>query len=173
VTTDIVALVSWVITAGFGISLFVTWLARGGLTQHPRGRWFTVNLPPPYFPAPLVFSHALLATGGLGVWIAHLLLHSLVAAWIALFMLLPVAVFGFSMFGRWLGSRRLRAGALSLPPRTSSIPDLGRPRLLPRSLILAESRLPALLVACHGVFGATTIVLVLAAATGIVERLTT
>jgi manganese efflux pump family protein len=173
VTTDIAALVTWVITAGFGISLFVTWLARGGLTQHPRGRWFTVNLPPPYFPAPLVFSHTLLATGGLGVWIVHLLFHSLVAAWIALFMLLPVAVFGFSMFGRWLGSRRLRVAAPALSRRTSSIPDPWRPGTLPRSLILAESRLPALLVLCHGVFGATTIVLVLATATGMVQRLTT
>jgi manganese efflux pump family protein len=172
VTTDIAALVSWVITAGFGISLFVTWLARGGLTQHPRGKWFSVNLPPPYFPAPLVFSHALLATGGLGVWIVHLLFHSPVAAWIALFMLLPVAVFGFSMFGRWLGSRRLRMRALSPPQSRSSIHDLRRTRLLPRSLILAESRLPALVVVCHGVFGATTIVLVLAATTGMVQRLT-
>ena len=169
-TMDIAALVAWVITAGFGISLFVIWLARGGLAQHPRGKWFSINLPPPYFPAPLVFSHVLMATGGLGVWVAHLLLHSSVAAWIALFFLLPVAVFGFSMFGRWLGSRRLRAGRLSLPQVGSSIPDRGGPRRLPRSLILAESRLPALVVICHGVFGATTIVLVLSAAIGVIER---
>jgi hypothetical protein len=68
-TTDIAALVTWVITAGFGLSLFGTWLARGGLTQHPRGRWMTVNLPPPYFPAPLVFRFTLIATSacdGLG-----------------------------------------------------------------------------------------------------------
>lgn len=165
-TADIAALVTWVFTAGFGLSLFFTWLARGGLTQHTRGRWWTVNLPPPYFPAPLVFSHALLATGGLAVWIAYLLSNSRVAAWIALFMLLPVAVFGFSMFGRWLGSRRLHVAALPIPRRPSSIPDVRRPRTLNRSLMLAESRLPALLVACHGVFGATTIVLVLASATG-------
>jgi hypothetical protein len=146
----VLALVTWVITAGFGFSLFGTWLARGGLTQHPRGKWMSVSLPPPYFPAPLVFTHALLAAGGLVVWIAYLLLHARVLAWIALLMLLPVAVFGFSMFGRWLGSRRLRVAA--------------QPR---RAGVLAESRLPIVLVAVHGLFGATTIVLVLATATGI------
>jgi hypothetical protein len=166
VRTDIAALVTWVITAGFGSSLFLTWLARGGLAQQPRSKWLTVSLPPPYFPAPLVFSHILLATGGLGVWIVHLLFRSVVAAWIAFFMLLPVALFGFSMFGRWLGSRRLRVTALP-PARRSSIPDPVRPGMLPRSQTLAESRLPALVVACHGVFGAATIVLVLAAATGV------
>jgi len=171
VTADIAALLTWVITAGFGLSLFATWLARGGLTQHSRSRWLTVRLPPPYFPAPLVFSHVLLATGGLGIWIAHLLLHSLVAAWGALLMLLPVAIFGFSMFGRWLGSRRLRVAALPLPGHISPMSGPLRPRALPRSLVLAESRLPALLVACHGVFGAMTIALVLAAATGLVVRL--
>jgi hypothetical protein len=159
-TTDVAALVTWVITAGFGFSLFGTWLARGGLTQRPRSSWLTVNLPPPYFPAPLVFSHVLLAAAGLVVWIVHLLLRSRLAAWVALLMLLPVVVFGFSMFGRWLGSRRLRVGALRLPSPS------GPSRTLPRSLTLAESRLPVLLVACHGVFGATTIVLVLASATG-------
>jgi hypothetical protein len=167
-TTDVLALVTWVITAGFGFSLFGTWLARGGLTQRPRSSWLTVNLPPPYFPAPLVFSHVLLAAAGLVVWIVHLLLRSRLAAWIALLMLLPVAVFGFSMFGRWLGSRRLRVGARPPPPPSgrSPIPDTRPSRTLPRSPMLAESRLPVLLVVCHGVFGATTIVLVLASATG-------
>src|SRR5215472_7966694 len=129
------ALVTWVITAGFGMSLFVTWLARGGLTQQPRRAWLTVRLPPPYFPAPLVFSHILLATGGLLVWIVHLLSHSPVAAWIALFMLLPVATFGFSMFGRWLGSRRLRV--VPLLARHSSHPGPWPPPR-PRALMLAE-----------------------------------
>lgn len=165
-TTDIAALATWVITAGFGLSLFVTWLARGGLSQHPPTRWLTVNLPPPYFPAPLVFAHVLVATGGLGVWIAYLLVHSAVLAWIALFMLLPVAVVGFSMFGRWLGSRRLRLAALPESSRRSPVQNPRRAWTRPRPATLPESRLPVILVACHGVFGATTIVLVLATAAG-------
>lgn len=166
-TTGIAALATWVITAGFGLSLFVTWLARGGLTQHPRTRWLTVNLPPPYFPALLVFSHVLLATGGLGVWIVHLLTHSRGLAWISLLMLLPVAIFGFSMFGRWLGSRRLRLQALPGRRRPSAIAEPRLPARLLRPRELAESRLPIILVACHGVFGATTIALVLATAAGL------
>jgi hypothetical protein len=151
---DVAALLTWVITASFGFSLFGTWLARGGLTQQPRRQWLTVNLPPPYFPAPLVFAHVALAAGGLVVWIAYLLVRARGLAWIALFMLLPVAVFGFSMFGRWLGSRRRRLRPL--PPADGS-PS-------PRPRMLAESRLPIVLVACHGVFGATTILLVLVTA---------
>lgn len=142
-TTGVAALATWVVTAGFGSSLFVTWLARGGITQHPRGRRLTIRLPPPYFPAPLVFAHLLMAAGGLVVWIGYLITDSAVLAWTALFVLLPVAVFGFSMFGRWLGSRRLRVAAVS------------------RDKVLAESRLPTILVICHGTFGGTTIVLVL------------
>jgi hypothetical protein len=166
VTTDIAALATWVVTAAFGISLFVTWLARGGLTQHPSARWLSVRLPPPYFPAPLVFSHVLLATGGLVVWIAHLLLGSTDLAWVALFMLLPVALLGFSMFGRWLGSRRLRVARLPAPRSPAAVSNPRRPRR-PASGTLPESRLPVILVACHGVFGATTIVLALAAAVGL------
>ncbi len=43
----VAALATWVVTAGFGSPLFITWLARGGVTQHPRGRRLTVRLPPP------------------------------------------------------------------------------------------------------------------------------
>ena len=81
-----------------------------------------------------------------------------------------LASFGITcgMFGRWLGSRRLRLSAppLLLPPRRfSAIRDV-RPGPPARPRMLAESRLPALVVACHGIFGATTIVLVLAAVVG-------
>ena len=143
------ALATWVVTAGFGSPLFISWLVRGGVSQHPRGRRLTVRLPPPYFPAPLVFSHLLAAAGGLIIWIGYLMTDSAVLAWIALFVLLLVALFGFSMFGRWLGSRRLRVAAVS------------------DDRVLAESRLPTILVLCHGAFGATTIVLVLLATIGV------
>lgn len=148
-TSGVAALATWVVTAGFGSSLFITWLARGGVTQHPPRRRLTVRLPPPYFPALLVFSHLLLAAGGLVIWVSYLMTDSAVLAWIALFVLLPVAVFGFSMFARWLGSRRLRVAAVS------------------RDKVLAESRLPTILVLCHGVFGATTIALVLLTTIGV------
>ena len=166
-TTGSAALATWVVTAGFGLSLFVTWLAHGGLSQHPPSRWLTVNLPPPYFPAPLIFTHVILATGGLGVWIAYLVKDSPVLAWIALLMLVPVAAVGFTMFGRWLGSRRLRQAALPGSQRLSAVPDPRRAGTSPRAATLPESRLPVILVACHGLFGATTIVLVLATATGV------
>jgi hypothetical protein len=145
--TGVAAVVAWIVTAGFGLTLFGTWLRRGGITQHTRRDLLALNLPPPCFPAPLVLSHLVLAAGGLLVWIAYLLTGSRVLALIAALALLPVALFGFSMFGRWLGSRRLRV-------------DPGPGRMLP------EARLPSAIVLCHGL-GATTIVLVLLATGGV------
>jgi hypothetical protein len=113
-TTGVAALATWVVTAGFGSSLFITWLARGGVTQHPPRRRLTVRLPPPYFPALLVFSHLLLAAGGQVIWVSYLMTDSAVLAWIALFVLLPVAVFGFRHV-RPLAGQPAPSGCSGLP----------------------------------------------------------
>jgi hypothetical protein len=89
------ALITWFVTAGFGSYLFGTWLVRGGLSQLP----LAFDRPPSYFPAPLVFGHAIMATTGLVVWITYLFTDLKVLAWVAFTILLPVDLFGFSMFG--------------------------------------------------------------------------
>ena len=141
------ALITWVGTVGFGSYLFGTWLARGGLSQLP----LAFNRPPSYFPAPLVFGHVIMATTGLLVWIAYLLTDWKVLAWVAFTILLPVDLFGFSMFGRWLGSRRARVAIFGMDR------DRGP----------AESRLPMAVVFSHGLCAGTTVLLVLATAVGI------
>lgn len=87
----------------------------------------------------LVFTHFALAAIGLVLWIVYLVAESTALAWVAFVLLLPVALLGFAMLARWIPARR--SGT-------------------------AESRFPVPVVAGHGLFAATTLVLVLLAALG-------
>ena len=82
----------------------------------------------------LVFGHFALAVIGLILWIIYLVNDSDALAWVAFIVLLPVALLGFTMLARWI------------PARRSST---------------AESRFPVAVVAGHGLFAATTLVLAL------------
>ena len=87
----------------------------------------------------LVFSHFVLAVVGLLAWIGYLLDGGDTLAWLAFGLLLPVALLGFVMFARWLPARRGSA---------------------------AESGFPLAVVLGHGLFAATTLVLVFLTALG-------
>jgi uncharacterized membrane protein len=126
----VAALITWLITAVGGFIMLGVWLSRGG---HQPGSGSRL------VPA-LVFSHFTLAVIGLVVFIVHLVVGGAALAWIAFVLLLPVAVLGFTMFGRWLSSRRSAT---------------------------AESRFPVVVVIGHGLFAATTLVLVLLTALGV------
>lgn len=132
---DVAALVAWLVTAGGGVYLFGTWLAHGGMS---RGDGAGTRLP-----LMLILSHAGLAAAGLIVWIAYLVLDDASALpWIALALLVAVALLGFTMFFRWLPARRRTTGEVAL----------------------AEQRFPAIVVVAHGLLAVTTVVLVLLAA---------
>ena len=88
----------------------------------------------------LVFSHFALAVVGLVLWIIYLVVDRTALAWVAFVLLLPVALLGFTMLARWIPARRTDT---------------------------AESRFPVPVVVGHGLFAATTLVLVLLAALGI------
>jgi hypothetical protein len=88
----------------------------------------------------LVFTHFALAAVGLVLWIIYLAVDKPVLAWVAFVLLLPVAGLGFTMLARWLPARRTD---------------------------VAESRFPVPVVIGHGLFAATTLVLVLLAALGV------
>ncbi len=152
-SAGVAALLLWIVTAGFGFFLFGTWLARGGVTQRSGDSRMTFSLPPPYFPAPLVFIHWLLAAAGLLVWVVYLVIDVDALAWIAFVSLLPVALIGFSMFSRWVGSRRARVVAMQAGVNRGP----------------AESHLPSAVVFCHGLFGSTTLVLVLFVSMGVLH----
>ena len=127
----LIALITWLVTAAGGFFMLFRWMGRGG---HRPGSASRLS-------SPLVYLHFLLAAVGLVVWIVYLAIDSDALTWVAFILLLPTALLGFTMFARWLGSRR-----------TDSVP---------------ESGFPVPVVLGHGVFAATTLVLVLLTALGI------
>lgn len=126
----IAALVTWLITALGGFVMLGMYVSRGG---HRGGG--ASRLTPG-----LVFSHFLLAVAGLVLWIIYLFVGGDALAWVTFVVLLPVALLGFTMFARWLSSRRDQT---------------------------AESRFPVPVVLGHGLFAAATLVLVLLVALGV------
>lgn len=133
------ALITWLLTAGGGFVLLSIWLARGGMKSQPAGN----RIKPP-----LIMSHFVLAATGLVLWIVYVVNDSSTLAWIALALLLVVALLGFTMFGIWLRRRQARA--------RGAAPDTP-----------AEQHFPVLIVGLHGLLAATTLVLVLLAAAGV------
>jgi hypothetical protein len=106
-------------------------------------------------PARLVYGHFVLAAGGLVVWIIYVFTDSDALAWIAFVDLLVVAVGGFLMFGIWAKHRQAAATAGTA---TAASAGGGAP---------AEQSFPVAVIGAHGLFAATTIVLVLLTALGV------
>ena len=123
------------------IAALITWLitAVGGFVM--LGMWISRGGHRPdsgsRLAPGLVFGHFALAAIGLVLWIVYVAIDSDALAWVAFILLLPVALLGFTMLARWIPARR--SGT-------------------------AESRFPVPVVAAHGLFAATTLVLALLAA---------
>lgn len=148
------ALVTWVVTAGFGFYMLSTWVRAGGARQTAG----TAS----NFPPPVVFTHFLLAAGGLVVWIIYLAADKDALAWVAFVDLVVVAGIGDVLVLRWLRDRR-KGSAPST--RAASVPgDTSRPGA---ATTLAEQQIPSGVVAAHGVFAVATVVLVLLVALGV------
>jgi hypothetical protein len=137
-SVGLLALLSWLATAAFGTFLLYLWAGRAA--RSTRGR-FSYGRPPPYIPRWAVVAHVGLAVGGLAAWLGTIVLVDELA-YIALPVLVTVALLGTGMFVRWLGSRRARRAALAINRAPS------------------ESRLPTVAVISHGLFGVMTVVLV-------------
>jgi uncharacterized membrane protein len=127
----IAALIAWLVTAVAGFVMLGIWISGGGHRPESASR-----LTPG-----LVFTHFPVAVAGLVLWIVYLAVGSTALAWIAFVLLLAVAVVGFTMFARWLTSRRSERAA--------------------------ESRFPMAVVLGHGLVAAGTLVLVLLSALGV------
>ena len=141
---SIAALVTWLITAGFGFFMLARWIRHGGLRAGGAAT---------HFPAVRVFSHFLLAAAGLIVWIVYLVTDMSVLAWVAVADLVLVALLGGLLVRRWAADGRaaMRAGSRS---------DAAE-------LDLAEQHIPRAPVVLHGVFAVSTLVLVLLTAVGV------
>ncbi|GII92991.1 hypothetical protein [Sinosporangium siamense] len=133
---NIAALITWIITALGGFYMLGTWLARGGA----RGG--------SHLPVPVIFGHFALAATGLIIWIIYLIIDMNVLAWIALGLLVLVAVLGFVMLSRWIPVYRSRTAALAAGELTTP----------------AERHFPVAVVAGHGLFAVATVILVLLSA---------
>src|SRR4051812_185929 len=94
----IASLVAWVLTAGGGFVMLARWISRGGLRQQGGGGT--------RFPAGLVFGHFGLAAAGLILWIVYLAVDADALTWVAVVLLIVVALLGFTLFARWLPTRR-------------------------------------------------------------------
>src|SRR5919199_5391814 len=138
-----VALATWVLTAGGGFFMLGLWLKHGGMQQSDQ--------PGARIRAARILSHFGLAAIGLVLWIVYVASDSEALAWIAFALLLIVALLGFSMLAIWLrqrgrGPTTATAGPAASPP--------------------AEQHFPVAVVVVHGLFAATTLVLVVLTAAG-------
>ena len=131
------ALITWIITAGFGFYMLSVWLRNGG---HRTGS---------HFAPPMVFGHFLLAAGGLVVWIVYVIVDSSPLAWIAFVDLLVVATLGDLLVLRWYRDRKVVSHTVGSMSASGG---------------LAEQQIPSGVVALHGIFAVTTVVLVLLSA---------
>jgi hypothetical protein len=136
---SVVALATWMITIFFGLILLVIWII-----EYDREFQSTAAT---RLPVPVISGHALLALGGLLLWISYLLLDEERLAWAAAAVLGAVAVLGLIMAARWFGVYR----AYDDPG-----PSLTRSTTAP-----PERHFPLPVVVAHGVLAVTTLVLVL------------
>jgi hypothetical protein len=140
---SIAALITWLITAGFGSFMLARWVSHGGLRRAGGGAT--------HFAPARVFSHFLLALAGLIVWIAYLVTSNSVLAWSACADLGLVARLGGLLVSRGAKAGRAAAGAGGPSPGVD----------------LAEQHIPRAPVVLHGIFATSTLVLVLLSAVGI------
>jgi hypothetical protein len=143
---NIAALIAWIVTAGGGFYLLITWARHGGARTPGASR----------FPPALILGHAALAAAGLVVWLVFLAAGTAALAWIAFGLLVPIAALGFTMFFRWIPAYRDRPAVRHAGPGTPAATDLAP----------AERHFPAAVVGLHGLLAVTTVFLVLLAALG-------
>jgi len=157
---SLIALVTWIITVGGGLYLLSIWLIEYDKEFQSVA---ATRLPPA-----VLTSHAILALGGLFVWIGYVIVDEENLAWIALAIILTAASLGVTMAIRWISVYRstratkrslaeLKAGRLTLIGGPGDISTLE----LARDLGPPERNFPLVVVLAHGVFAAATITLVL------------
>ena len=163
---SLIALATWIVTAGFGLYLLSIWL----IEYDKDFQSVTATRLPPA----VLTSHVLFAGGGLLAWIGYLILDQDRLAWTAVVAVLTAATLGVTMAIRWVGvyragraSKRRQAELAAAPHAVLAGPgavatleqaaDLGPP----------ERNFPLPVVIAHGAFAAATITLVLLTALGV------
>jgi manganese efflux pump family protein len=139
----VVALISWIVTALAGATLFGIWLSRGGLRrQGPAAS---------RFPPALIFGPPILAATGLVIWIIYVASDTDALRWVAFAILVVVAALGFTMARLWRQERAATVAAAGAD----------------RTVLPPEQHFPVPLIGVHGLLALTTLILVLLTALGI------
>jgi manganese efflux pump family protein len=154
-TLGLVALVTWLITAGLGTAMTARWIAHGGLRRARAGH---AQVPPT-----MIVAHFGLAVTGLLAWIAYLVTGLTSVAWTASGLLLPVIGLGMAMLILSLPERSLGATAIPASQATPADPAPGPVIDDPPP----ARHPPTLIVAAHGVFAMATILFAILAAVGL------
>jgi hypothetical protein len=141
---SLAALITWLITAGGGLLLLTIWLIE-------YDREFQ-SAAATRLPVPVISAHALLAVGGLVVWVAYLITDASRLAWATVLILATVAILGITMAARWIKVYR----AHETVARGARARITGPP----------ERNFPLPVVIGHGIFAAVTFILVLLTALG-------
>ena len=163
-----VALIVWFVTALWGLYMLAVWLIENDATRQGSAA--------SRLPLPVILSHVTFAVTGLVVWVVYLLVDRPVLAWIAVGILVAIALLGLTMFARWIPVYRMADDEVSVPVAAmsggglaatpeaapSGVPGVGSLGELP-----AEGSFPLLIVLAHGVFAVSTVVLVVLTALGI------
>jgi hypothetical protein len=90
----VVALVTWLSTAGGGLYLLAVWLIEYDREFQTAAKT--------RLPIPVISAHALLAMTGLVIWTAYLFTDNRALAWTSLAILGAVVALGLAMAARWL-----------------------------------------------------------------------
>lgn len=163
---SVIALFTWVITILAGLFLLAIWL----IEYDPDFQRAAATR----LPVPVISTHAILAIGGLGVWVTYLITDEDDFAYATLAILASVVTLGITMAVRWLrvyrsSARpqrtpvRAEAPARSTAGRSVFEPDVPADRPEPPSadLVPPERHFPLPVVIGHGLFAMATLVLVL------------
>jgi hypothetical protein len=136
------ALITWFAAVLLGLFMLTVWLIENDVTDR--------FVAPTRLPVVIIFAHLSLAAVGLATWVAYLVLDRLALAWTAIGILGGIAALGATMFLRWIPVYRgpARSAAPTQPP--------GGVRAIP-----AEGNFPVVVVAAHGLFAVSTLVLAL------------
>ena len=139
--------ITWFAAVLMGLYMLTVWLIENDVTDRGTS--------PSRLPVPVIFTHLGLAATGLTVWVAYLIVGRKALAWAAIGILVAVALLGATMFARWIPVYRGPEQPASPVPGTGGV--LSAP---------AERNFPVAVVAAHGVFAVTTLVLALITALG-------
>ena len=143
---SVVALLSWIVTAFFGLYLLAVWLIENDVTD----KGATASR----LPAPVILAHVLLAVTGLVIWVIHLLSGSASWGWVAVGLLAGIAALGLTMFTRWIP---VHAAFVAAESTRGISADFDFP---------AERAFPPTVVVGYGVLAVTTLTLVVRPCSG-------